>query len=162
MTFFSKREKSYDENEIRKAVDSDGLSMSSEAIPSKSPVPQERQMNRYERLDMPTEAPLFIKVEKYKEIAASVNEMRHFISGIKQIFLVMNEIQEVQQNSVNILRVSVQRLEKSMEWVDKAMLKPAGFEDLPVVEGESRQIEQSLMDLQREISGLKRDLEKLG
>ena len=156
MTFFSRKERRYDENEIKRAVESDPMDI--EQFPA--PVSQEKKI--YEPSGIPAEAPLFIKVEKYREIAASVNEMRLFISGIKQVFLTMNEIQEVQQNTVNILRVSVQRLEKSMEWIDKALLKPAGFEELPQIGLESRQIEQSLLDLQREIGSLKRDIEKLG
>ena len=74
----------------------------------------------------------------------------------------MNELQEIQNNSVNMLRAHVQRLEKSVEWVDQSLLRPAGFEEPMHGEVEVRQIEQSLSELQREISGLKRDLEKLG
>ncbi|MBI5332082.1 MAG: hypothetical protein HZB65_00760 [Candidatus Aenigmarchaeota archaeon] len=155
MTFFSKKERRYDENEIKRAVESDPMDI------EQFPMPVSHEKKIYEPSGVSVEAPLFIKVEKYREIAASVNEMRSFISGIKQIFLVMNEIQEVQQGSINILRASIQRLEKNMEWIDKALLKPAGFEELPQTGIESRQIEQSLLDLQREISSLKKDLERI-
>jgi len=110
---------------------------------------------------IPESAPLFVKVEKYKEIVSSVNEVKHFITGIKQLFLVMNELQGIQQDSINMLKISVQRLEKSIEWVDHSLVRPIGFEEPPHGEAEVRQIEQSLSDLQREISNLRKDLEKL-
>ncbi|GEM_PF-5919544 len=110
---------------------------------------------------VPETAPLFVKVEKYKEIVGSVNEVKRFLTGIKQLFLVMNELQGIQQDSINMLRTSVQRLEKSIEWVDHSLVRPIGFDEPPHGEMEVRQIEQSLSELQREIANLRKDLDRL-
>src|SRR3989338_626518 len=144
---FRKREErvSYDSNEIKRAVENTGPSQLDEKDYSKPSF-------SYKDSEFPDTAPLFVKVEKYREIVGSINELKRFISGIKQLFIVMNELQEIQNNSVNMLRAHVQRLEKSVEWVDQSLLRPAGFEEPMHGEVEVRQIEQSLSELQREIS----------
>ena len=42
-----------------------------------------------------TAAPLFVKVDKYREVLTGIQEMKIFLGGLRQIFTVMNEIEEM-------------------------------------------------------------------
>ena len=168
MPFFRRKPepKPYNAEEIKQAVAREELptaSMSPPVQPMQSNPPQmhyEKPMFQ-EDIHIPDTAPLFVKIERYREIVASLNESKRFLSSMKQMFLVMNELQGIQQDSMNMLKASIQRLEKSLEWIDQSLLRPAGFEEMPHGELEVKQIETSLVDLQREIESLRRDLEKI-
>lgn len=170
MSFFRRnseeKKPQYNTEEIKQAIEKP-VPTSSVVICAKHQMPIDKCASLHiqlpkEEVVVPETAPLFVKVEKYKEIVGSVNETKRFLTGIKQLFLVMNELQGIQQDSINMLKTSVQRLEKSIEWVDHSLVRPIGFEEPPHGEMEVRQIEQSLLELQREISNLRKDLDRLG
>ncbi|MBI5347346.1 MAG: hypothetical protein HZB66_01925 [Candidatus Aenigmarchaeota archaeon] len=106
-------------------------------------------------------APLFVKIEKYRDIVKSVQEIRTFIAGTKQAFTILSEIETIRKDALNILKTTMQRLEKRTVELDNIMLRPRGipFEEESVEE--VGHVEDGLMDLQRQISELKKDLETL-
>mgnify|MGYP001589668780 CR=1 FL=1 len=110
----------------------------------------------------PVSAPLFVKVEKYQNVLASMNEMRSFVSSMKQLFNVLYELETVRNDSLKIMRATVQRLEKSLMEIDSALLRPKGIElSMPYTEGEVHHMEDSLGELQRQLSDLRRELQEL-
>jgi len=105
-------------------------------------------------------APLFVKVEKYREALAAIAEMKVFVSGMKQLFVVVNDIEALRTDAMKIMRATVQRLDKAIIEIDTELLRPKGFEmQLPTGEIEVHQIEDSLTDLQKQLATLKRELE---
>jgi len=105
-------------------------------------------------------APLFVKVEKYREIISSVQEMKIFISGVRQLFNILNELESVRSDTIKIMRATLQRLEKGVLEIDTELLRPRGL----VAEArgeESAHIESSLEELQRNLAELRRELEEI-
>lgn len=146
--FFSKKEKP-ELDEIKEIVE-----------PSE-PVDYDKNVYRRQASE-PSEAPLFVKVDKYKEILKNIREMMAFVAGTKQIFAVLNEIEAVRSDAINMMRATIQRLEKNMVQIDSELLRPKGFEfEEKVPESELYHIEDSLNDLQKQISNLKKDLQEL-
>ena len=147
--FFSKKEKP-ELDEIKEAVE------------PTEPAVYDRDV--YKR-EVPTasEAPLFVKVEKYKEMLRNIREMMAFVAGTKQLFAVLNEIEAVRTDAINIMRATIQRLEKDMIEIDSELLRPKGFEPEEKAPGETElyHIEDSLTDLQKQLSTLRRDLQEL-
>lgn len=146
--FFSKKEKKPDIEEIKEAVE---------------PQEEAREPGVYEK-EVPEEsAPLFVKVEKYEEILRNVREMMAFVSGIKQLFAILNEIESVRSDAIKIMRATVQRLEKDMIQIDSELLRPKGVEvgEKEPGEAELYHIEDSLSDLQKQLATLRRDLQEL-
>lgn len=108
------------------------------------------------------EAPLFVKVEKYRNIISTLTEMKAFIAGIKQLYSVLHEAETVKNDTLKILRSSVQRLEKSIYELDSEMLRPRGFVDeTKETQTEFSHIEGSLSDLQRQLAMLKKELQQI-
>ncbi len=106
-------------------------------------------------------APLFVKVEKYREVLSDIQEMKVFIYGMKQLFGVLSELEAVRGDALKILRATVQRLEKNVTEVDSELLRPKGFELEAQGEMEIRHIEDSLSDLQKQLASLKKELQEL-
>ena len=107
-------------------------------------------------------APLFVKVEKYQNVLGSINEMRTFVSSMKQLFNVLYELETVRNDSLKIMRVNVQRLEKSLLEIDSELLRPKGIDlQIPYTECDVHHIENSLGELQRQLADLRRELQEL-
>ena len=118
--------------------------------------------------EMPIEreagAPLFVKVDKYREVLRSLQEMKLFVGGVKQTFTVLHEIESIRADALNIMRATVQRLEKSLTQVDTDLLRPKGISlrEMGVADTEVRHLEESLTDLQKQLAGLRQELQGLG
>lgn len=107
-------------------------------------------------------APLFVKVERYSDLIASVQEMKSFVSGTKQLFSILNELESVRADTLKILKATVQRMEKSIIEIDSDLLRPRGFEfEVKQNENEVQHIESSLTDLQKQLMMLRRELQEL-
>ncbi len=131
------------------------------------PFPREEFDEREFKEELPAaeyreSAPLFIKVEKYRDILSSLQELKTFVSSVKQLFTVMHDLETVRSDALKIMRASIQRLEKSLIEIDSELLRPKGFE-MPEMSSdvEIRHVESSLGDLQKQIAALKRELQEI-
>ncbi len=138
-----------------------------EAVSAEEPVLNEEYSERGSREELPAaeyreSAPLFIKVEKYRDILSGLQELKTFVSSIKQLFTILHEVETVRSDTLKIMRASIQRLEKSIIEIDSELLRPKGF-DMPDVSSdvEIRHVEASLGDLQKQITVLKRELQEM-
>ena len=105
-------------------------------------------------------APLFVKVEKYREIISGVQEMKIFISGVRQLFNILNDLESVRGDAIKIMRATLQRLEKGVLEIDTELLRPRGL--LAEARGEeASHIESSLEELQKNLADLRRELEEI-
>lgn len=108
-------------------------------------------------------APLFVKVDKYREILSGVQEMKIFISGTRQLFNVLHELETVRADAINIMRATIQKLEKSIVEIDAGLLRPrgVGMSDIGQGNAEAQHLEESLTDLQTQLAGLRKELQEL-
>ncbi len=106
-------------------------------------------------------APLFVKVDKYKDIITTIHELKLFLSGTKQLFTLLHEIDAVRSDAISILRATIQRLERSLVDMDAELLRPRGVDMVQQERGEASHIESSLNDLHKQLLELKRELNHL-
>ncbi|MBI4896555.1 MAG: hypothetical protein HY832_03335 [Candidatus Aenigmarchaeota archaeon] len=111
----------------------------------------------------PMAAPLFVKVEKYREILMHMQEMKLYISGTKQLFALMQELDAIRADAIKTYRASMQRLEKSVQQVDSELLRPRGIMMADFAHGDQdvKHLEDSLSGLQRQLQDLKKELQTL-
>lgn len=105
-------------------------------------------------------APLFVKVEKYHDVLMNLNEMKTFVSGMKQLFNVLSELETVRGDSLKIMRSSIQRFERSLVELDTELLRPKGLVLEQYGEVEVQHIEESLNDLQAQLATLRKELQE--
>jgi cob(I)alamin adenosyltransferase len=108
-------------------------------------------------------APLFVKVSRYKELIDSINDMKTFNASLKQMFLVINEADNVRNDALKIMRATVNRLDKTLAEIDSELVRPEGIdlEKVSYSESEVRYIEKSLSQLQRQLAVLRKDIHDL-
>ena len=104
-------------------------------------------------------APLFVKVDKYREALTTIQEMKSFVNGIKQMFTVLAEMENVRTETLKLMRATTQRLERSIVELDTGLLRPHGVpESRPASDAESRYIEDSLTGLHLQLENLRKEL----
>jgi len=113
--------------------------------------------------EKPKELPLFVKVEKYDEIIRNIEEIKILLSGIRQVFDILNELEIIRIDAIKIIRATIQRLEKTLLEMDSELLRPKGTrpEDIGVKDVETARIEDALTDLQKQLHALRQNLESL-
>ena len=108
-------------------------------------------------------APLFVKVEKYREVLTALQEVKLFMSGVKHLFGIMHEIETVRSDAMNITRATIDRMEKAVVEIDSELLRPRGITltDYDRTSLDITHVEQSLNDLQSQLGELRRELQGL-
>jgi len=104
-------------------------------------------------------APMFVKLDKYREIITELGELKTFTGSIKQIFAVLSDLEATREDALKIMRASIQRMERAVSAIDTELLRPIGFEAFPHGEVEVKHIESSLTALQQQLASLRRELE---
>ena len=113
------------------------------------------------------EAPLFVKVDKYKEIVATLQEVKTLLSGLRNLFSVLEEIDQVKNDTINTLRITFQKIEREVVELDSNLLKPSDREIEKVRESivprldKAKELEDSLKQLYDELNAMKSEIEKL-
>ncbi len=121
------------------------------AMPSPAPVTRLKEKE--------TAAPLFVKVDKYRDLITSIHEMKLYVSSTKQVFSVLQEVESLRSDALNVLRATLQRLERSVVEMDSELLRPQGVTLTEEKSSEVSHIESSLSELQKQLLDLKRELQ---
>ena len=108
-------------------------------------------------------APLFVKIDKYREVLESIQEIKIFISGIKQMFNIMQEIESTKKETDKIMKATTQRLERCVLGIDSILLKPKGADQEIMQKGEAEvsYVKESLTELKKQLSSIKDELHEL-
>lgn len=140
---FFKKEKGKEIKEIKKMID--------------MPV-EEEEMPHMQTVERETGAPLFVKVDKYRDIIKTIQELKLFVASTKQVFGVLQEVENLKSDALNVLRATVQRLERSILEIDAELLRPHGVGISETKSNEVGHLESSLEELQKQLLELKREL----
>jgi hypothetical protein len=107
-------------------------------------------------------APLFVKVDKYYDILKNVQETKMFLSGAKQLYALMAEIESMRTDALNLMKITLQKLEKNTTQIDSEFLRP-GEKEFPISHEtqDVQNFETSLNELQGQLNSLKKDLRSM-
>ncbi len=149
-----------DMKDIKQAIEEQPAHEGIPALPAMA-LPPAFPAHGYSLHEREQSAPLFVKVEKYREVITSIQEMKLFISGVKDTFSILQELENVRSDAINIMKVTVQRLEKATMELDSELLRPRGVNISPFEQGETeaKHIESSLTELQKQLLELKQELQ---
>lgn len=154
--FFQKKNDDVDLESLKKAIESKKNDVRKEQQKQDYDYKEERQPQKQPQDDS---APLFVKVSKYNEILSNLQEMKAYIAGVKQLYHLLSEIETTREESLKLLRSTLQKVERNIVQLDSGLLRPMGT---PVGQKseQSRHVEESLSDLESQLESLKSELEK--
>lgn len=114
------------------------------------------------------EDPLFVRVEGYREVLKDFEAIRQILTNMKEATNVLQQIEDVKEQSIETFLENLERLNKRLSSVDGEIPE---MEDGKEIESQAREmagkietenlVDDSINDLHSELQGLKEELQKI-
>lgn len=177
MIFFKKKKKEENIQEIKDIVEGRETpklpeEIEAEKIEEEKPpetkveVPEEEKPKEIEeKIEEPKKpmfAPLFVKINKYRSVLSSINDLKTTIIMIKNALAIQREIESLRDENRKLLESAISKLDKKIIALDSEFLRPRGLEEeFPPSTYETSELEGVVSDLKKQIEGLKSELKTI-
>ncbi len=136
-------------------------------------VPQEKlqsvEMPKFDLGKLPERprfAPLFVKIDRYKEILNSIENLKSILLGVRDLLNLMQQLDRMKIESETLLNKNIQEVILNISNMDKEFIRPKGVSveesahDMHDNTGYEK-VGNYIGDLQRELDNLKSQLQTL-
>jgi len=106
-------------------------------------------------------APLFVKIDRYRNILKSLAEIKTTLALMKNAFVMLGEIDKIEDENMNVIANALDKIEKKMSALDAEFLRPSGFEDEMSETYEVESIQGVISDLHSQIRHLKNEIQQV-
>jgi len=130
-------------------------------IEVEEPVEEEKPILEKE-LKKPEFAPLFVKIDRYKSVLETINEIKNTIITIKNVLSVQKQIEDLRNENRTLLESAIEKVDRGVLVLDSEFLRPRGYEEefLPPAY-ETEGLEGVVDDLKKQIDSLKSELKTI-
>lgn len=118
------------------------------------------------RIEMPSVsepknfAPLFIKIDKYKEVLQKVQKMKSIVNNLNRLVALQNTIEKARSDSIEAMRKNVDDFQQTIKTLDQELVRPQTME--PFIKDQTTQpVDTYTKDLEDEIAKLKEQLKNI-
>src|SRR3989344_8613718 len=105
----------------------------------------------------PRFSPLFVKVDRYKEIIEDMNTLKGVLSNTIQLIEIRREIDQLKLETDSVVDQHLESLSHFLSELDKEFVRPPGSEVF-IKERKLQPVEQHIEEAQREIKRLQEQL----
>ena len=112
-----------------------------------------------QKQDKATFAPLFVKIDRYRNILKSLGELKTTLALLKNAFVMLDQIEKIENENMNLIASALDNIEKKMMSLDSEFLRPSGFEDETSETYEFQNVQAVVSDLQSQIEQLKNEMQ---
>jgi len=110
----------------------------------------------------PAFAPLFVKLERYRAVLDTINDLKTALLMVKNALNIQRQIEGLKEENRRFLEAAVRKIDKKIASLDAEFLRPAGFEEeYPPVTYEPSGLEGVVEDLKKQIESLKSELKTI-
>jgi hypothetical protein len=112
----------------------------------------------------PQIAPLFVKMDKYRQILNTIGTLKTALMIVKNSLGTLRQIEKVRDDTFGIVNDIIEKMDDKLVDLDNNLLRPAGYHDGSEDSEEQkdiRTIEATVSDLQGQIEQLKSELGKM-
>jgi hypothetical protein len=106
-------------------------------------------------------APLFVKIDRYRNILKSVGEIKKTLALLKNAFKMFEQIDKIEDENMNLVRSAIDNVEIKIMALDAEFLRPSGFEDETAETEEFDNVQTVLSGLHSQIEQLKIDMQQV-
>jgi len=133
-------------------------------------------MQKSSMAEIPESVPLFIKLDRYKNILHTISDLKSTVTKVKNAFQMFSEMERVKAQNLRVLEAAVQKVEARLADLDSEFLRPVGLkekeveqpQEFSVVEeaqngsnGNDEGLHGMISDLRVQISKLKEELDQM-
>jgi hypothetical protein len=108
-------------------------------------------------------APLFIKIEKYRETLETLENLENYLKGMSKLFDLINELEKIRRMNIEALTKLYHKVMETASKLYSGLIKPKGmrFEGSLVSESEIEKLDSVIKDLNKELVALREEIDKL-
>jgi hypothetical protein len=133
------------------------------------PYKKEFNIPKIEEGEKPSFAPLFIKIDRYRQILSAVGHLKTTMIMIKNSLITLSELDKARDETFKLVQDAIEKLEGRLNSLDQELVRPSGFHDktTPYDATEKPQyqdvetIEATIADLKGQIEQLKTELDSV-
>ena len=124
--------------------------------------PQKIMPERKVEKERPVFAPLFVKIDRYRNILNSLGQLRTSIVMIRNSFATLNELEKARFETLKLIEEAVGRVENKLSALDSELIRPAGYHSEVSPEYQDVEtVQATVADLKGQIDQLKSQLEHI-
>ncbi len=156
-----------DVDEIIKAVDAPApIKKVQDEEREEEPEEVENKQNatsRDESYDRPSFAPLFVKIDRYRNILSALGYLKTTIVMVRNSFATLNELEKARSETMKLIHHALEKVDKKLSTLDSELIRPSGYHEPPSATSyeEVAGVESSIADLKGQIDQLKAELEHM-
>ncbi|MDD5417045.1 MAG: hypothetical protein PHU12_03655 [Candidatus Aenigmarchaeota archaeon] len=122
--------------------------------PSQPVLEQTRDIPEMRKIDMPSIAepknfaPLFIKVDKYKEVLQKIQKLKTILSSLNSLARLETELEKIAEDIENVEKKNLDEFSSIIAQLDQELVRPQSFEpyikNQPVTDGYIKELETDI------------------
>jgi len=106
-------------------------------------------------------APLFVKIDRYRQILNAMNYLKNTLVMIKNTFAILDELEKLRTENLKLIEEAIDKVDKKLLTLDSEFLRPSGYMEEMVDLHEIQGIEATISDLKNQVRQLKSELNQL-
>lgn len=148
--------------ELKKMIEAGGEKKAARAETERISPERVKKKPAEEAEEKPIYAPLFVKLNKYRQILNVLGQMKTTIVILRNSFATLDQLEKAKAETLSLMRETVDKLREKIAALDRELIRPAGFRTFEEPEyKEAEAVEATLADLKGQIEQLKAELESM-
>jgi len=111
--------------------------------------------------ETPKIAPIFVRVDKYKEILSHLQELKTTIKNLEGALAVRKAVHKINAESDEVIEKALQKFAESTSLFGREFVTPRGAENFAKVSEKEDVVDDTISQISDEITKLKQELEKI-
>jgi len=93
------------------------------------PATLQKSQDQIQMSEIPESAPLFIKLDRYRNILHTISDLKSTVTKVKNAFEMFSEMERVKAENLRVIEAAVQKVESRLADLDSEFLRPSGLKE---------------------------------
>ena len=105
-------------------------------------------------------APLFIKIDKYKEVLQKVQKMKNIVNNLNRLILLQDSIEKARADSIDSMKKNIQDFQTTVQTLDQELVRPRQMEPF-IKDQQTQSVDTYTKEIEGEVNKLKEQLKNI-
>jgi hypothetical protein len=124
---------------------------------------KEEVKQQVKELERPAFAPLFVKIDRYRQILNAIGYLKTMMIMIKNSLMTLTELDKAREETIKLVRDAAAKLESRIASLDQELIRPSGYHEIsekPEYQ-DVETVEATVADLKGQIEQLRAELQSM-
>ncbi|MFH1228795.1 MAG: hypothetical protein V1678_00020 [Candidatus Aenigmatarchaeota archaeon] len=126
-----------------------------------APLPHEVMDLRKMMEETPKMAPIFVRVDKYKEVLSHIQELKDTVKNLESALAIRKTIHRMNADSDAVIERALQKFTESTSMFGREFVTPRGAEVMPKETGKEDIVDCTISQIRDEVTRLRSELERI-